>query len=440
MKKKAIALPVDLVQELRKKIADSYSGDIIDGFIFYLNKNLEILKRESVIYDNVFEIKELKNGVIEHGDFTKDIIKNAIMREPYQGKKKLIKALIIAAFGNNWESVYTKHYNIDGDLIESKVVERKESKMEAVSSLVKPKFILLHDFYDSFNRIEFSNRIDRKTLEKEIINPFRLRISKLVPNCISYELDNIRSEIKKKINNRYFIITMDDGSYFLDFDYNFNITRTAYSIEHVKTGPYFRIPRDDDRDIISQGQNCHDKYIRIGNQKPIILCDDGVGTGKSLEKILNILGQLKINVAKIFVLLNPNNINCISNNDIETILKIDEDFAWLSERDLFWGLPRSGVTCSISSEKHNIITGIPYTIDNDMIEKRIANFGNITTEFRLTCIKYNIRLWEFFEEELGQKILIKNVKRLQGFGHVLGIDDERLVDYLQKINFNEFKL
>jgi hypothetical protein len=310
--------------------------------------------------------------------------------------------------------------------------------MENVSNIINSNFILLNDFYDSFNRMDFANRVNKNYLENKIINPFRFRISQLISNIKSFELDYIRSEIQKEINKRYFIITMDDGSYFVNFDYNFNITRTAYSMEHIKTGPYFRIPRDNDRDIISQGQNLYDKYIRNGNQKPIALCDDGVGTGKSLEKILNILDQLKINVAKIFVLLNPNNINSICNNDIETILPIDEKFAWLSERDLFWGLPRSGVTCSISGENDKIITGIPYTIDSDMVINRIANFGNKTHEFRITCIKYNIILWEFIENELKQKICINNIPRLQGFGCMLGISNQRLVDYLHKIMFNEF--
>ncbi|HNY02616.1 MAG TPA: hypothetical protein PKG48_08525, partial [Bacteroidales bacterium] len=133
MRKKSIYLENELVQELRKKIAHGYSGDIIDGFFFFLNKNIEILKRENVIFENVQQIRELKNGVLEHGDFTRDIIKNAIMREPYQGKRKLIKALIIATFGEDWVPVYNKYFTKDGDQLESVIEEVSSYGQEKVT-------------------------------------------------------------------------------------------------------------------------------------------------------------------------------------------------------------------------------------------------------------------------------------------------------------------
>ncbi|MBP6977618.1 MAG: hypothetical protein KBB71_04820 [Lentimicrobiaceae bacterium] len=119
MKKKTIPIPVELVKKLKKKMEESYSGDIIDGFTFYLNQNIEILKREGIIFDQVVIIKDLKRGVIENGHITHDIITNAIIRAPFQAKKKLIKALIIAAFSKDWEIVYNEYYNRNGDLINS---------------------------------------------------------------------------------------------------------------------------------------------------------------------------------------------------------------------------------------------------------------------------------------------------------------------------------
>ena len=130
MEKKSILVPIELVDELKTKMKKSYSGNIVDGFLFYLKRNIEILKKEEIIFDDVSEIKELKEGVIERGDFTKDIIKNAIMREPFQGKKKLIKALIIAAFNENWENVYNKYYNQDGDLVDSEILGKVIKKAD----------------------------------------------------------------------------------------------------------------------------------------------------------------------------------------------------------------------------------------------------------------------------------------------------------------------
>ena len=213
--------------------------------------------------------------------------------------------------------------------------------MEKVNEQINSKFIILGDFYDSFSRLPFHIEIDKNLIRSKIIVPFREKLKYLLPKLEIYDSNHIIQETTKCIDKRYYVITMDDGTYFTQYDYNFNITRTAYKLENIRKGPYFRVPRDEGRDIITQAQHLHDNYIANGNQKSIVLCDDGIGTGKSLEKILSILNELRIEVNKIYVLLNPNKTISIRNKDIETIFGFDEDFAWLSERDLFWGLPRS---------------------------------------------------------------------------------------------------
>ncbi|GEM_PF-4962758 len=134
MKKKTIPLPVELVQILKKKIEESYSGDIIVGFTFYLNQSIEILKREGIIFEHVNIIKDSKGGFIEKGNITHDIIKNAIIRAPFKGKKKLIKALIIAAYGADWGIVYNQYYDRNGDLINSEASDKviKNTDLEKV--------------------------------------------------------------------------------------------------------------------------------------------------------------------------------------------------------------------------------------------------------------------------------------------------------------------
>ena len=89
--------------------------------------------------------------------------------------------------------------------------------------------------------------------------------------------------------DRHYVVVMDDASYFQDYDFNFNITRMAYSLEEVKKSPYFRVDREGIPQIISQGKKLQDTFVQNDNQKSILLCDDGVGTGKSLKEILEIL-------------------------------------------------------------------------------------------------------------------------------------------------------
>ena len=121
MKKKAIPLPIVLVQELKRKIEESYPGDLIEGFFLGLNRNIETLRKEGIRFENGSLIKELRNEVIVNVVITKDIIKNAIMRPPFQGRKKVIKALIIATFDENWKDVYNKYYSKEGDLINGEI-------------------------------------------------------------------------------------------------------------------------------------------------------------------------------------------------------------------------------------------------------------------------------------------------------------------------------
>ncbi|MCL2642968.1 MAG: hypothetical protein FWD52_05620 [Candidatus Bathyarchaeota archaeon] len=306
--------------------------------------------------------------------------------------------------------------------------------MEKVANDVDEKFILLNDFEASFNRFEFAKDINVSDINNKIIQPFRDEICDLLQNVENITLTDIRAQVKKHVSKRNYVVVMDDATYFQEFDYNFNITRVAYSIGHAAVGPYFRVQRDGVSRTISQVQEINDAYTCNGNQKPIILCDDGVGTGKSLRRILNMFKEIKLTVSGIHVLLNPVNLDSIKDNDINTIIKMEEKYSWLSERDLFWGLPRSGVTCSIEYEKKCFITGVPYTINNEIINSRIANFGSKTNVFRKLCLEHNVNFWTYIENELGKKMCFKDVERIKGLGCVYELFDTRVVDFLNKIN------
>ena len=99
MKKKVVLIPLELVQKLRKRIEEKYSGDLIQGVLICLNENLEILKKNGIVLLEIKNIKISSTKYIEYGSVTNDVLKNALIRVPQRGKKKLVKALIIAGFG-----------------------------------------------------------------------------------------------------------------------------------------------------------------------------------------------------------------------------------------------------------------------------------------------------------------------------------------------------
>jgi len=156
MSKDTIPIPIKLRKELRIKIKGIKPGYVVAGFQYCLNKNIEILKKENIIYHTVKSIQDVKKGIIEYGQFTEDIIINAISRKPYQGTIRLIKALLIAAYGSKWKIVFNKYfdknintetplnsddYQILDDIIESHIEIPKElnKKLYAIEKLIQER-------------------------------------------------------------------------------------------------------------------------------------------------------------------------------------------------------------------------------------------------------------------------------------------------------------
>lgn len=137
---KSLQIPNELISDLEEKINNLYSGSITDGFIFYLNKNIEILKRENIIFQEVKIIKKigLKNeNQIEYGYFTENVIKHVFQRKNAgRGKIKLIKALIIAVYAEKWEDVFNYYFDQNG-LKKSVIIEVKKNSKIKINSTEK---------------------------------------------------------------------------------------------------------------------------------------------------------------------------------------------------------------------------------------------------------------------------------------------------------------
>jgi len=120
MKNDSPIISPNLVNNIKSQFKEVYSGPFLRGFVYLLNRNIEILKKEKIIHETVRKIIIDKSADIDSGIITEDIIKNAISRKPYSGKIKLVKALLIATFGEEWKNTYEKYYkekNNTGDNI-----------------------------------------------------------------------------------------------------------------------------------------------------------------------------------------------------------------------------------------------------------------------------------------------------------------------------------
>lgn len=291
---------------------------------------------------------------------------------------------------------------------------------------------MLEDFSSAYDSFELSHPDEKFiNMPEQLVTPLKDQVSSIT--TISDEL--IYEKIRDQIYGNYFVVTLDGGSYFDKYDFSFEVSRTCLKLEHIRNGPLFRMPREGSSQLIQQGMSLREIYQRDGADKPIALCDDGIGTGESLERIINILDQLNLNTNKIFVLLNPRKISSIRSTDVYTIFKIKNDYEWLSQRDLIWGLPRSGLSFS-STDNMQKIYGIPYTIDNLMIEKKIAKF-NDTNQFRDEILQINIDFWLKLEKVHEKKFFLDDCKRIsflsEHFNH-----NYRIVELLEEVKSEEY--
>lgn len=291
---------------------------------------------------------------------------------------------------------------------------------------MKRIFVLLKDFSlpldksDCFLPVEIkkkiSDNINKILLEHTIEFKFISKVS----------LDN---EIKKILNRNYFIITLDGGSYLSNYDISFEMSRTCLSKHDLRNGKVLRMPRDNFPQLMQQCMELRDYYFIHGNNKPIAIFDDGIGTGGSLKRIIGILDDLNMDVNSIYVLLNPTQLTRINYTDIHTIFEYDKEFDWLSERDLLWGITRSGLTYKDNS---GVISGIPYTLDSKFIKQKIGNFKDIEI-FRKKILDLNICYFTSLEESCNKYIKFSDMSRLTFFLEHYG-KDMRVIDYIESIN------
>lgn len=299
-------------------------------------------------------------------------------------------------------------------------------------------FILLKDFRDSYDNFPLKVVDIDDQLEHEVIVPMEHALEASVTSFRSYNLMEIQEKTLRHVDDRHFVVTLDAGEYFINYDFSVEITRACYKLEHAFRGRYFRLPRSGPQ-LIQQGMRLREQYIQSGNGKPIILCDDGIGTGKSLKSILDILYNLHLQIHKLIVLINPHGWKELDNIDIETLIQIDEPHIWLNERDLYWGVPRSGLSFTRPYELRPTF-GIPYSIDVTMVEARVGLTGKSAIWFRHQCLQLNILFFKYLEYHHNRQILFQDCDRLSLLGEELGESETRVVDFIKAIDFPAFRL
>jgi len=160
-----------------------------------------------------------------------------------------------------------------------------------------------------------------------------------------------------------------------------------------------------------------------------VLCDDGIGTGTTIRNINTLLAQVGLVIDRIITVTNPQDLAEIEDIPVTTLYPAVKPFIWLNERDLYWGLPRSGLSIH-RPDQFVAIGGVPYTLSNEIAQNRIGLDPAVTPAFRSTNLTLNKRLWEGLAALHGRSLTLPDCSRLQFFGEHLGDSNLSIVDLI----------
>jgi hypothetical protein len=115
---------------------------------------------------------------------------------------------------------------------------------------------------------------------------------------------------------------------------------------------------------------------------------------------------------------------------VDSIVAPRDDVPWLNERDLYWGLPRAGL--SFAPKGSTRTYGVPFTAKLDLVTQRIG-IEDRAREFRAACLNVNIALWEYFERIANRPLRCEDCPPLSFVPEILHMRDRRIVDLLQEL-------
>lgn len=273
-------------------------------------------------------------------------------------------------------------------------------------------FSLIRDFWPLYDT--FSLRAREITLAIENLrDSFITCLEQTVGKCDVLEIKDIWRETDSITDPNSLIVTLDGGILYRNPDFRIEITRACISIANSIKGPYLRLPRQFAPMLNQQALMLQEVFSRSGKQN-IVLCDDGIGTGGTFRRIIQLCRQLELPVVSVVALTNPLGLTDIDGVPVR-ILDIQRgNGAWLNERDLFWGLPRSGLSISEQS-RFGTVGGVPYTACEEMAVERIGVPLNKARFFIETALKINHTFFLLHEQLYGRSINFPDVPRLAFF-------------------------
>lgn len=291
-------------------------------------------------------------------------------------------------------------------------------------------FVLLGDFWDGYRLLEARHVSAEVFIRDQIQVAMHKALMETMPRLTVLSIEELRQQAHNAIEPDEFIVTLDGGILFPAADFRIEVTRAADSVQNSITGQYVRVARGLAPQLVQQTATLRNVF-RKSSKRRLTLCDDGIGTGETIKRILSLLEQLDLKIQRIIAITNPRNLLEIDGIPVTTIHPMSEEFIWLNERDLYWGLPRSGLSI-FHANRFVAVGGVPYTLSDLMVQKRIGLPSDAIPTFRQANLKLNKSFWAYLESLWGRSLTLKDCTRLQFLGDELKQPDLPIVELIAR--------
>ena len=297
-------------------------------------------------------------------------------------------------------------------------------------------FDLLRDFQVALNTLDIEgvdvDGLDRKQIENEVCTPMIKALKGAAGSVYAYPLDWLRAQAQNEVKSSEFCITLDHRVYFSEAAFELDVTRAASDIHRIGSKYLVRRPRKRSDSLPSQFRRLR-QVFDASKATRAVLADDGLSTGETLRMVIDLCRTHEIPLRRIIVCCNNTYEHQLELGGlrIASIIKGTLGRPWINERDLYWGLPRSGLSFAPDlSDKQ--IYGIPFSATRRLVRQRIGVRDDID-DFYSKCLRANQLLWELFESNAGRELFFEDCPPLRFMPDILERRGERVVDLLGRL-------
>jgi len=298
-------------------------------------------------------------------------------------------------------------------------------------------FDLLLDFWDSFSALEIRDaqpaKVDPRAIEDSVRKPMLDALRAAAGPLAQYELGRLRERASEHEAYGEFWATLDHKVYFQDADYELDQTRTADDFRRLGTRSLRRRPRAVTDDLHTQVARLADVFRESG-ATAVVVADDGIGSGHTMSRVVEACIARDLPLTRVVVCCNNTDHRDFQGVPVESLVKHTPNRAWLNERDLYWGLPRSGIPLASMPG-----TGIPFSIDPLRVTQRIEVEDHVDA-FRSSCLLANAELWRQLERTAGRELTCEDSPLLRFVPDVLRLPKESVVDLLERLANTDYRL